>query len=116
MAGSTSGCLGQMSFDPTQAAAVTEVLELPTEATALLQQVPHRGSLPTGVPTDPLIDRFYELVSLYGTTFKALTEEEFGDGIMSAIDVSTNLEREPHEAGLRVRIAMSEKFLAYKQY
>lgn len=112
----TAGCLGQMSFDPVQAAAVTKILDLPEEATMLLQQPPYRGSLPTAIPTDPLIARFYELVSVYGTTFKALIGEEFGDGIMSAIDFNMNLEREPHEAGDRVRITMSGKFLAYKQY
>jgi cyanate lyase len=82
----------------------------------LLQQPPYRGSLPTTVPTDPLIYRFYELVSVYGTTLKALIHEEFGDGIMSAIDFRMDLQREPHPAGDRVAITMSGKFLPYKQY
>jgi cyanate lyase len=72
--------------------------------------------LPTTVPTDPLIYRFYELVSVYGTTLKALIHEEFGDGIMSAIDFRMNLAREENPAGDRVHITMSGKFLAYKQY
>lgn len=112
----TAGCLGQMSFDATQAAAVVELLDLPAEARGLLQTVPYRGSLPTAVPTDPLIYRFYELVSVYGTTFKELIQEEFGDGIMSAIDFSMAVEREANPAGDRVRIVMSGKFLPYKQY
>ena len=112
----TAGCLGQMTFDATQAATVAELLELPAEAVALLQVPPYRGSLPTAVPTDPLIYRFYELVSVYGTTFKALISEEFGDGIMSAIDFSMDLQRQPDPAGDRVSITMSGKFLPYKQY
>ena len=68
------------------------------------------------MPTDPLIYRFYELVSIYGTTFKALIHEEFGDGIMSAIDFRMDLTREPDPNGDRVRIEMSGKFLPYKTY
>jgi cyanate lyase len=81
-----------------------------------LTVVPYKGSLPTSVPTDPLIYRFYELVSVYGTTFKELIHEEFGDGIMSAIDFTMELKREPDPKGDRVRIAMSGKFLPYKTY
>jgi cyanate lyase len=83
---------------------------------ALLQEVPYRGSLPTAVPTDPLIYRFYELVQVYGTTWKALIQEEFGDGIMSAIDFDMKIERQPDQKGDRVRVSMSGKFLPYKQY
>ena len=68
------------------------------------------------MPTDPLIYRFYELISVYGTTFKALIHEEFGDGIMSAIDFKMDLQREPNNSGDRVAITMSGKFLSYKQY
>ncbi|ARU25833.1 hypothetical protein RSSE_p1654 (plasmid) [Ralstonia solanacearum] len=87
-----------------------EALDLPDEAIALLQVVPYKGSLPSAVPTDPLIYRFYELVNVYGTTLKALIHEEFGDGIMSAIDFSMDLTREPDPKGDRVRIVMSGKF------
>ena len=86
------------------------------EAVMLLQQVPYKGSLPTAVPTDPLIYRFYELVSVYGTTFKALINEEYGDGIMSAIDFDMDMSRLPHEKGDRVKIVMSGKYLQYKTY
>ena len=112
----TAGLLGQMSFDLAQAEAISKLLDLPQEAIALLQEVPYKGSLPTAVPTDPLIYRFYELVSVYGSTFKALIHEEFGDGIMSAIDFAMDLQREPDPKGDRVRIVMSGKFLPYKQY
>ena len=112
----TAGCLGQMTFDAVQAVKVGELFDLPAEAIALLQVVPYKGSLITAVPTDPLIYRFYEHISVYGTTFKALIHEEFGDGIMSAIDFKMNLEREPHAMGDRVSITMSGKFLPYKSY
>ena len=112
----TAALLGQMTLNEKQAAIVGDLLSLPAEAIALLQEVPYKGSLPTSVPTDPLIYRFYELVNIYGTTFKALIHEEFGDGIMSAIDFNMDLQREPDPKGDRVRIVMSGKFLPYKTY
>jgi cyanate lyase len=112
----TAGCLGQMTFTAEQAGVVGELFELPAEAVKWLQVVPYKGSLPTSVPTDPLIYRFYELVSVYGTTFKELIHEEFGDGIMSAIDFKMDLTREADPKGDRVNITMSGKFLPYKTY
>lgn len=112
----TAALLGQMTLNAEQAAKVGAVLELPAEAIEQLQVVPYKGSLPSAVPTDPLIYRFYELVNVYGTTFKALIHEEFGDGIMSAIDFSMDLQREPDPKGDRVKIVMSGKFLPYKSY
>jgi cyanate lyase len=112
----TAGCLGQMTFDAKQARILADLFELPPEAEQWLQVPPYRGSLPTSVPTDPLVYRFHELVSVYGTTFKALIHEEFGDGIMSAIDFRMDLQREPDPAGDRVQIVMSGKFLPYKTY
>jgi cyanate lyase len=82
----TAACLGQMTFTTEQAKVVTELFGLTPEEQRWLMVVPYKGSLPTSVPTDPLIYRFHELVSVYGTTFKELIHEEFGDGIMSAID------------------------------
>jgi cyanate lyase len=105
-----------MALTEAQAIVVAEIFDLSGDAIALLKQPPYKGSLPTAVPTDPLIYRFYELVSVYGTTFKELIHEEFGDGIMSAIDFSMDLQREKHAAGDRVRITMSGKYLQYKQY
>ncbi len=112
----TAALLGQMTLTAEQAAKVGALFELPEEAINLLQVVPYKGSLPTAVPTDPLIYRFYELINVYGTTFKALIHEEFGDGIMSAIDFNMDLTREPDPKGDRVRITMSGKFLPYKTY
>lgn len=112
----TAGCLGQMTFDAEQAHTLGQLFELPPEAVQLLQVVPYKGSLPTTVPTDPLIYRFYELVNVYGTTFKELIHEEFGDGIMSAIDFKMDLQREPDPKGDRVSITMSGKFLPYKTF
>ena len=112
----TAGCLGQMTFTKEQAGKVGKMLGLDKEAVQLLQEVPYKGSLPTAVPTDPLIYRFYELVNVYGTTLKALIHEEFGDGIMSAIDFKMDLTREADPKGDRVNIVMSGKFLPYKTY
>lgn len=112
----TAALLGQMTLTAEQANQMGELLELPTEAIEQLQVVPYKGSLPSSVPTDPLIYRFYELINVYGTTFKALVHEEFGDGIMSAIDFSMDIQREPDPKGDRVKIVMSGKFLPYKRY
>lgn len=113
---STAACLGQMAMTKEQAEAVGALFELSDEAIAWLQIAPYKGSLPTAVPTDPLIYRWYELVNVYGTTLKELIHEEFGDGIMSAIDFSMDLTREPDPKGDRVKVVMSGKFLPYKTY
>lgn len=112
----TAGCLGQMTFSREQAETVGKLFGLPDEAVAWLQIAPYKGSLPIAVPTDPLIYRWYEIVSVYGTTIKELIHEEFGDGIMSAIDFSMNIEREPDPKGDRVHVVLSGKFLPYKSY
>ena len=112
----TAACLGQMTLNAEQAAIVAGIFDLSEDEAAWLQVVPYKGSLPESVPTDPLIYRFYELVNVYGTTFKALIHEEFGDGIMSAIDFRMDLKREPDPNGDRVNIVMSGKFLPYKTY
>jgi cyanate lyase len=111
-----AACLGQMSMTPETAEKAARLFGLDAEETALLQEIPYRGSLPGAVPTDPLIYRFYELVMVYGTTWKELIQEEFGDGIMSAIDFDMSLERQPDQKGDRVKITMSGKFLPYKRY
>lgn len=112
----TAALMGQMTLTAEQAKTIGDMLELPADAVEMLQVVPYKGSLPTAVPTDPLIYRFYELISVYGTSFKELIHEEFGDGIMSAIDFSMDIKREPNPAGDRVQIVMSGKFLPYKTY
>ncbi|MFM2053422.1 MAG: cyanase [Pseudomonadota bacterium] len=112
----TAACLGQMTLDAGQAAVIARLFGLDEAEARWLQVVPYKGSLPTAVPTDPLIYRFHELVSVYGTTFKELIHEEFGDGIMSAIDFRMDLQREPDPKGDRVSITMSGKFLPYRTY
>jgi cyanate lyase len=112
----TAACLGQMTLNEEQSATIAELFGLTPEEKRWLMVVPYKGSLPTSVPTDPLIYRFHELVSVYGTTFKELIHEEFGDGIMSAIDFKMDLQREPDPKGDRVSITMSGKFLPYKTY
>jgi len=112
----TAACLGQMSMEPHHAEKAAKLLGLSDAEKELLTEIPYRGSLPTAVPTDPLIYRFYELVQVYGTTWKALIEEEFGDGIMSAIDFDMAMERQPDPKGDRVRVTMTGKFLPYKRY
>ncbi len=111
------GCAaGQMSLSAEEAAKAAKLLGLSEEEELMLAEAPHRGSLPSVPPTDPLIYRFHELVQVYGTTWKALIEEEFCDGIMSAIDFNMKIEREPDPKGDRVNITMSGKFLRYKRY
>ncbi len=112
----TAALLGQMTLQKAEAEKAVSILKLPAEAALLLAEIPYRGSIPSMPPTDPLIYRFYELVMVYGTTFKELIQEEFGDGIMSAIDFDMTMERQPDPKGDRVRIGMSGKFLPYKRY
>jgi cyanate lyase len=112
----TAALLGQTLLDKSEAEAAGQVLGLNEEEVLLLQEPAYRGSLPSAVPTDPLIYRFYEIMMTYGTTFKALIHEEFGEGIMSAIDFDVQIERQSDEKGDRVRVVMSGKFLPYKKF
>ena len=111
----TAALMGQMKLRPEQAKRAAKLFDLGEDESLLLQEIPHRGS-PTVVPTDPLIYRYYELVQVYGTTWKALIQEEFGDGIMSAIDFDMSIERQPDPKGDRVKLTLSGKFLPYKEY
>jgi cyanate lyase len=112
----TAALLGQMQMTKEQASIAGKLFGLPGDAVLLLQQVPYKGSLPTAVPTDPLIYRWYELVNVYGTTIKELIHEEFGDGIMSAIDFKMDITREPDPKGDRVKVTLNGKYLPYKTY
>jgi cyanate lyase len=112
----TASLMGQMKLRPEQAERAAKLFELGEDEKLLLQEIPYRGSLPSVVPTDPLIYRFYELVQVYGTTWKELIQEEFGDGIMSAIDFDMSIERQPDPKGDRVKLILSGKFLPYKEY
>ncbi|MFL5254741.1 MAG: cyanase [Rhodopila sp.] len=105
---------GQMKLVKPLARKAADLFDLSKAEERMLNEVPMRGTpMP---PTDPLIYRFYELVMVNGPAWKALIEEEFGDGIMSAIDFDMTIKREPNEKGDRVRISMSGKFLPYKYY
>ena len=108
--------LGQMKLTRPQAANAGELFGLSKSETAMLNETPMRGEGIAMPPTDPLIYRFYELVMVNGPAWKALIEEEFGDGIMSAIDFDMVMERLPNPKGDRVKITMSGKFLPYKYY
>jgi cyanate lyase len=106
--------LGQMKLVKPLAAKAAALFGLTEMEERMLNEVPHRGTqMP---PTDPLIYRFFELVMVNGPAWKALIEEEYGDGIMSAIDFDMEMERLPHEKGDRVKFTMSGKFLPYKYY
>jgi cyanate lyase len=110
----TGAVLGQMKLTKPQVAKAAELFGLDKSEQAMLNEVPNRGT--TMPPTDPLIYRFYELVMVNGPALKVLIEEEFGDGIMSAIDFDLAIERQPDPKGDRVKITMSGKFLPYKYY
>ena len=111
-----AGCRGKMTFDAAPAEMVCEIFGLPEEDRRWLQTPPYEGSLQTAAPSDPLLHRFHELVGVYGTTLEELIHEEFGDGIMSAIDFHMEISREADPKGERVKIAMSGKFPPYGRY
>ena len=108
--------LGQMKLVKTQAARAAELFGLSKTEQAMLNEVPHRGTGTPMPPTDPLIYRFYELVLVNGPAWKALIEEEFGDGIMSAIDFDMSIDRQADPKGDRVKLSMTGKFLPFKYY
>jgi len=112
----TAALLGQMTLTAEEAGKAATIFALTKEEANWLVLSPERGATVIMPPTDPLIYRFYELIQNYGTTWKALIEEEFGDGIMSAIDFNMSIEREPDPKGDRVKIGMSGKFLPFKRF
>lgn len=112
----TGGVLGQQKMTKPMAAAAAKLFGLTKTEQALLNEVPMRGTGTAMPPTDPLIYRFYELVMVNGPAWKALIEEEFGDGIMSAIDFDMTIDRQPDPKGDRVKIGMTGKFLPFKYY
>lgn len=111
----TSACLGMNHLDADPAAKVAAFLGLGAEVETALQAYPHK-SWEKAVPTDPLIYRLYEIVGVYGPTMKELIHEKFGDGIMSAIDFSMDIDKEENPAGDRVVVTMNGKFLPYKAW
>jgi cyanate lyase len=112
----TAALLGQFPLTAEEAQTAITLLELDPDDAALLTESPNRGEGIVMPPTDPLIYRFYELVMNFGPTWKQLIEEEFGDGIMSAIDFDMSISRQPDPKGDRVKIEMSGKFLPFKRY
>ncbi|MDV7340204.1 cyanase [Terasakiella sp. A23] len=112
----TCALLGQMAMNEKEAAIAARIFDLTDEEAKWLTVPPFRGALDQPVPTDPLLYRFYELIQVYGPSIKALIEEDFGDGIMSAIDYTMDISKEENPAGDRVVVTMNGKFLPYKRY
>ncbi|HEY0870526.1 MAG TPA: cyanase, partial [Acidothermaceae bacterium] len=112
----TSALLGQQAMSASEAAAVAPLLDLGPDDVTLLQVPPSKGSLTATPPTDPLIYRFHEIVQVYGTTLKELIHENFGDGIMSAIDFEMFVDKLPDPKGDRVKVTMHGKFLPYRKW
>jgi cyanate lyase len=113
----TPALLGHHALTTVEAKKAGVLFKLDDAAVALLAEIPEeRGATLRMPPSDPLIYRLYEIVQGYGPTLKALINEEFGDGIMSAIDFSMAVEREPDPKSDRVKITMSGKFLPFKRF
>lgn len=112
----TAALLGQHPMTKEEADAAVSTLGLTDEVSLALQRFPMRGSLGNAVPVDPTIYRFYELIQVYGTTFKELIHETFGDGIMSAIDFEMEMKREENPKGDRVVITLNGKYLPYRKF
>ncbi|MBV9197630.1 MAG: cyanase [Solirubrobacterales bacterium] len=106
--------MGQHPFSADEANELVRIVDLPAEATRALTEIPTRGALDGAVPVDPTIYRLYEVIQVYGPALKALIHEDFGDGIMSAINFRADVERIPDPAGDRVRITLDGKFLPYQ--
>ena len=109
----TAALLGQHPIRAELGKVVVEMLGIEQSAVPVLAAVPMRGGLPTAVPTDPTIYRFYEVLQVYGGALKELIHEQFGDGIMSAINFSLDVQKKPHPAGDRVVVTLDGKFLSY---
>jgi cyanate lyase len=110
-----SACMGMNAMPADKAAALVAFLDLPDEAQEVLEEYPTK-IWEQAVPTDPCIYRLYEIVGVYGPTMKALIQEEFGNGIMSAIDFDMQISRVESPKGDRVKVEMSGKFLAYANW
>ena len=107
----TSALLGQHPIPPESGRTLVEMLGLDESILPVLASEPMRGGLPTAVPTDPTIYRFYEALQVYGGAIKELIHEQFGDGIMN--DFSVDIQKKPHPAGDRVVVTFDRKFLPY---
>jgi cyanate lyase len=112
----TSACLGENALPPAAAQNVATFLELGSDVVDALTEYANKGEAAPSIPKEPLQYRFQEIIYVYGSTMKALIEEKFGPGIMSAIDFTMDIEREPDPKGDRVKITMNGKFLGYKTW
>jgi cyanate lyase len=116
----TAALLGQAAMNKEESERALEALglgpEVATDVAEALRQFPMKGSLDTTVPVDPLIYRFHEITQVYGTTIKAIIHEMFGDGIMSAIDFTMDIERVSDPHGDRVKVTYNGKFLPYRKW
>jgi cyanate lyase len=112
----TAAIFGQAQMDGSEAGGLCDLLGLEPEVAVALQVHPMRGSLDSTVPVDPLIYRFHEITQVYGTTIKAIINEKFGEGIMSAIDFEMTIDKKPDAKGDRVIVTMNGKFLPYRKW
>ncbi|MBB6446293.1 cyanase [Bacillus benzoevorans] len=112
----TAALMGQHTMDEKEAKEVIDLLELPEDVAKFLQTIPYRGATLSMPPSDPTIYRLYELILVYGETIKTLIHEKFGDGIMSAIDFSMDMDKQEDPKGDRVVITLNGKFLPYKKF
>lgn len=112
----TSACLGENALDAAEAKKVAKILGLPAKIATALTEYANKGEAAPTIPKEPLQYRFQEIIYVYGATMKALIEEKFGPGIMSAIDFTMDIERLPDPKGDRVKITMNGKFLGYKKW
>ena len=107
---------GQASVSADEAAKLTKALGLDEEVIRVLQECPSKGALGQTVPTDPLIYRFYEIMQVYGPAIKDIIHEQFGDGIMSAIDFEMDIKKQPDPKGDRIVLTFNGKFLPYRKW
>lgn len=111
-----SAIMGQATMSAEEATKLINLLELNKPVADALQTIPMKGSLDETIPVDPLIYRFHEIVQVYGTTLKAVIHDKFGDGIMSAIDFTMDVDKKEDPEGDRVIVTLDGKFLPYKKW
>ena len=111
-----SACLGENALSPDEAKKVGKFLKLSPKVATALTEFAKKGEAAPTVPKEPLQYRFQEIIYVYGATMKAIVEEKFGAGIMSAIDFSLDIEKVPDPKGDRVKVVMNGKFLPYKKW
>jgi cyanate lyase len=112
----TSACLGENVLEQEAAAKVCRLLGVKAEVATALTEFANKGEAAPSVPKEPLMYRFQEIIYVYGSTMKAVIEEKFGAGIMSAIDFTMEIEKVPDPKGDRVKVTMNGKFLPYKKW